>query len=362
MWSLRIRRADGKRQRVELGSVSELRSEAAARRAGDAWLSRNQPGQLQAGEPIGFADYAEAFLDQHAALYRASTRRHYATIVRRHLVPEFGGMPLWRIGVAEIREVLARRRTAGLRRSTLQGIRAVLLQLLRQARIDGYDAQEIAPLLVRLPREDIAEREQRHITAGELDQILEASPMPWRAVWAVMGLAGLRISEALGLAWPDIDLGAAPLLRIRQGASGGQLLPLKTRTSRADLPIDARLKQILCEYLFTYRPNKAGLLFATRTGRPMAAEDIRRRQWKPLLQRLGIAHAGFHALRHGLPRRLFAAGCSAAVVRQLMRHGSLAITERYTHTTAEDLRAAINAAHPRPTVTQVTHAAQENKP
>lgn len=333
------------RPRIKLGAAHELRSEAEARRAADAWLSRNQPWQHQTGQRIGFADYAERFLEQHAANFRSSSRRHYEAVIRRHLVRELGGLPLWAIGAEDIRNALSRRRSTGLGLGTLQGIRSVLLQILRKARAEGFDVQPIDPVLVRLPRAEVAERDQRFISAEELGRVLAASAWPWRALWAVMGLAGLRISEALGLTWDRlVTEGEAPLLRVRQGASGGRLLPLKTKTSRADLPLDPDLARLLRDYRNSWRPNPGGLLFATRSGRPMSANDIRRRQWLPLLKHLGMAHAGFHALRHGLPRRQFAAGMSAQVVQKLMRHGSLAITERYLHSTAEDLRAAMESA------------------
>jgi integrase len=356
------------RTRIELGSDVEIRSKSDARRAADGWLGRNQPYQLQRGESIGFAAYAEQFLEKHAALFRRSSRRSFRVRLRNHLVPELGAMPLWRISPAVIREILARRRATGLRRSTLGGIRAVLLQVLRQARRDGYDVQQIEPWLVRLPAEDIAEREQRFIGAAELDQILAASENPWRALWAVMGLAGLRISEALGLSWRHIEFEGSPVIRVRQGASGGELLPLKTKTSRADLPADPRLVAILREYRAVWQPNDAELLFATRTGQPLDYSDVRRYRLKPLLKRLGLPPAGFHAFRHGLPRRLFAAGHSAQVVKALMRHSNLKTTETYSHHTTEDLRAAMNAgyerkaAHPCPTVPQPEHTALENKP
>lgn len=354
------------RRRHYLGSTNDIRSEADARRAADAWLGRNQPWQLQHGESIGFAAYVEQFLEQHAALFRKASRRNYRTRLHKHLVPQFGGMPLWRISPAEIRPVLARLRAKGLRRSTLRGIRSTLLQVLRQARIDGYDAQEIERWLVKLPEEDIAEREQRFISEAELEQILAGSDFPWRALWAVLGLAGLRISEALGLTWQHVDLGDAPMLHIRQGAADGQLLPLKTKTSRADLPMDPRLAKILTAYSGVWRPNAAGLLFATSTGRPKSYRDVRLYQLLPLLKRLGLPPAGFHAFRHGLPRRLFAAGCSASVVQRLLRHGSMRMTENYTHATAEDLRAAINsAANGRiraPNGPHGNHAAQEIQP
>jgi integrase len=358
-----------RRVRIELGSATELRSEAAARRAADAWLSRNAPEQLADGNSIGFAKFAEQFLSERASLFRRSTQRNFTTVIRKQLIPELGNLPLWRVGPAEIRAAFARRRAAGLAHTSLMHIRAVLLQLLRQARADGLDAQQIDTTLVRLPREDAAEREQRHISTEELEQILSAAVMPYRALYAVMGLAGLRISEAVGLAWSHLDLDTtAPLVRVRQGASGGELLQLKTKTSRADLPLDPRLAEMLRDYRAIWQPNDAGLLFAGRSGKPRLEGDIRRRHWNPLLKRLGLPHAGFHALRHGLPRRLFANGASAAVVQKLMRHGSLQMTERYTHSTAEDLRAAINrnqrssSQQSGPTVTQLPHAVQENKP
>jgi integrase len=233
-------------------------------------------------------------------------------------------------------------------------VRSILLQILRRARADGLDVRQIDRALVRLPREEVARREPRHITAEQLLRIIEASPSPWRELFALQGLAGLRISEALGLRWDDLDLthGSA-VMRVRQGAQGRELRPLKTATSRADVPLSDDLAGMLRVYQATWRPNDRQLLFATRTGMPIDAGYARRRHWQPLLQRLGIPSCGFHALRHGLPRRLFTAGVSANMVKALMRHGSLAVTERYSHHAAEDLRAAIHrVAQPRPAVTQ----------
>ena len=52
----------------------------------------------------------------------------------------------------------------------------------------------------------------------------------------------------------------------------------------------------------------------------------------------------FEADLHGLPRRLFAVGVGADVVMRLMRHSSLQMTQRYTHTDSLDLRRAADAA------------------
>ena len=131
---------------------------------------------------------------------------------------------------------------------------------------------------------------------------------------------------------------------MRQSAARGVLLPLKTRASQAALPIPPPLVMILQEHRARWASNPLGLLFAGRTGNPLNADAVRRRQWHPLLERLGIAHAGLHAPRHGLPRRLLDAGASAEVVRRMMRHADLKTTQSYSHAEAHDLRAAIDAA------------------
>jgi integrase len=333
-WYLRIRleevdAATGelkrREQRIPLGDTTQIRSEAAARREADAWLARRHPEKVSTGEQIMAGEYFERFLRLHVATLRRGTRKHHRKLIRNHLSPHFGSLPLARIGAAEIQGLIAHLVGKRLQRSTIKGIRAQVLQILTHARLNGFDAQQIDTKLVRVPMQDVAEREKRSIAPEELDRILAASDMPWRALWAILGYLGLRVSEALALTWKHLDIDSTePLASIRQSTSHGEIFPLKTKTSRADLPLPAEL--------------------ATRTGTPRRAEDVRQRQLLPLLTRQGIPHAGFHAYRHGLPRQLFAAGCSASVVQQLMRHSSLRMTEIYTHTKASDLRAAQIAA------------------
>lgn len=332
------------RRRIDLGDATEIRSDAAARRAADAWIARRYPEQLSTGEQIRTGAYLQRFLKLDVALYRRQTRRTYAMRIRNDIEPSLGSLMLSRVGTGEIKQLITTLAAKGRARGTIMLSRAILLQALKQARADGFDAQAIDPRLVRVPRMDSAERERRQISPEELDRILAASSYPWKALYACMGYLGLRVSEALGLSWAQLNYqGPAPLASIRHSASDGALYPLKTATSRSDLPMPEELTAILAEYRPLWRANPQGLLFATRSGRPVQAGYVRRFQWAPLLESLGLEPAGFHALRHGLTRRLFRAGCSAQVVKQMMRHSTLAMTQRYTHDSAEDLRAAISA-------------------
>lgn len=327
--------------RIPLGQKSELRTRAQARVAADEYLAMLQPELLAPGRPLLAVQYLERFLAVHVPLMRPTSRLKYRTVIRTYLVPELAGDRLVDVDTACLRQVVASL-SARLARSTVASVRGILLQILRQAKRDGFAARIIDPRDVRLPKTEL-ERERRNIRTDELEQILAASEFPRRALWAVMGYAGLRIGEALGLTVADVDL-QARLLHVRRAAIAGELAPLKTKTSRAAVPMIPQLENLLREYMSTgvYTGEVSQLLFSTRRGTPLAADYVRRHWLQPLLNSLCLPKAGCHAFRHGLPQRLAAAGVSPNVIRQVMRHANLAMTEAYLHTTAADVRRALD--------------------
>lgn len=332
-------------RRTRIGSTSEFRSRITARAAADEWLARLNPDELAPGPELLAVEYFEDFIRTRLPLMRKSSQRRYRWIIRTRLTPEFRGKRLHEINAAAIRGMIARL-APQLARATIASVRATLLQILRAAIGDGYGACRISPRDVPLPRTSSAERSIRSIGDAELERILEASAWPWRALWAVMGFAGLRVGEALGLEWQHVDL-ERRVLKLRQNAVGGELLALKTKTSRADLSLFDRLVEILTEYRQHWQPNGAGLLFATAKGTPLASDDVRRRHLHPLLRHLGLPAAGCHGFRHGFPARLDALGLSPASIQKLMRHTALAMTDRYLHKGSDEFHAAIAQANAR---------------
>lgn len=330
-----------KRTRERLGAKKELRTHRAARAAADEYLALLAPESVVPGRPLLAVQYFEQFLKIHVVLMRPSSRLKYRTVIRIYLIPECQHLRLIEIDSAAMRRMIAKL-SERLARATVASVRGILLQVLRQARRDGFAARIIDPRDVRLPKTAI-EQDRRNIRPDELDRIIEASDYPWKALWAVMGYAGLRVGEALGLAWRHVDY-EHRFLAIRQAAVRGELAPLKTKTSRADVPILPQLEEILHAYQRRWQPNDAGLLFATRKGSPYASDDVRRRRLQPLLNALTLPKAGCHAFRHGLPQRLAMAGVSPNVIRQVMRHGTLAMTEQYLHTTWDDVLRSLDAA------------------
>jgi integrase len=60
-------------------------------------------------------------------------------------------------------------------------------------------------------------RERRSLNREELTRLLEEIPSDYQALFALLASTGLRISEAIGLRWCDLDLDTSPpSLRVRQ--------------------------------------------------------------------------------------------------------------------------------------------------
>src|SRR5262249_39354728 len=71
----------------------------------------------------------------------------------------------------------------------------------------------------------------------------------WAAFIALGLYAGLRIGEALGLVWKDVDLDVG-VLRVRQqrDVKTGELRDLKTEASGREIPVSSGLRRALVEW------------------------------------------------------------------------------------------------------------------
>jgi len=131
--------------------------------------------------------------------------------------------------------------------------------------------------LVSPPR--AARREMTALSGDQLRQLLRSTTgSPWHPIWVLLGTSGLRLGEALGLHWRDIDLGGRRLaVRCalqRQRGRGLVLVPPKTPRSRrticlSDLAVSALTEQRQRQedrQWIAKRWTDSGLVFTNRTG------------------------------------------------------------------------------------------------
>jgi len=155
-------------------------------------------------------------------------------------------------------------------------------------------------------------------------------------------LAGLRASELRGLRWEDIDFKRGEL-HVRQRADRyGVIGQPKSRAGTRTVPLGPMLTNVLRAWRLA--STSTGLVFPTRTGKPLDHSNLLRRMFGPVQVAAGIVTAGskpkysFHALRH-----FYASWCinrrvdgglelPLKMVSTRLGHASIQITaDRYGH-------------------------------
>lgn len=134
---------------------------------------------------------------------------------------------------------------------------------------------------------------------------------------------GLRLGEACALRWPDVDW------------SGGFATLQHTKVGeRQHVPLSAEALAILRGL----GPGN-GYIFAWKDGTPWTTNFVGC-AFARAVRRVGIPDLRAHDLRHTFACRKLRAGVDLYTVSKLLRHASVAMSERYVHLTRGDLKAA----------------------
>jgi len=289
------------------------------------------------------AQYMERWLEDSARGDLGHRAYHnYKLQIRRHISPAFGRLKPSKLTAAHIQSLYAAKLRDGLKPSSVRYIHAVLHRALEQAvrfnLIPFNPASRVDPPKIR--QEEItpldAEQARRFLHAARGDR--------FKALYVLSLTTGLRMGEALGLRWSDVDLDAGTLRvnrqvqRMREG--GGLVFSEPKNASRrtVDLPqraveaLRSHRKQQAEEKLRAADYGDAGLVFATGKGTPLDAQNIINRFFKPLLTRAELPDIRWHDLRHTYATLLLARGTHPTYVQKSLGHASVQLTlDRYSH-------------------------------
>jgi integrase len=155
---------------------------------------------------------------------------------------------------------------------------------------------------------------------------------------------GMRQGELLALRWVDVDLDQGVVqirASLRRTAAGLTIGAPKTSRSRRKVVLSAGTVEALRRHRDrqdTERANavrvwhELGLVFPNTVGRPIEAQNLLQREFRPLLERAGLPPITFHALRHTAASLLLVRGEHPKVVQELLGHSDVGVTmNRYSH-------------------------------
>lgn len=275
-----------------------------------------------------------------------TTIRQHEMIVRVHLDPALGRRLLTQLSPADVDAYLASKR---LDAQTKRHHRSTLRLALNYAMREGYVTRNVAALS-KAPRLD--RRERTVLTSEQVGRVIEEArdERLW-PLWVLIATTGVRVSEALGLVWSDVDGDVLHVRRQLARINGKwQRVELKTRKSRRDIPLMAQALEALQVQRFRQDAERTQArvprpidtyVFTTTKGHPIQSTSILP-PWYRLLARMGLPRVTTHDLRHSAATIMFAAGVPLEVIADLLGHSTSRVTaDLYRHRVPELQRDAI---------------------
>jgi integrase len=325
--------SQGKRKRRTIFGESKLAVQnKLAKIAGEVAHRRDiEPQRVKLGE------YLDRWLQDAAkSRVRESTYINYEGVIRNHIKPHLGGVPLAKLTAFQIHGLYSALDKAGKSAETIRLTHSVLHRALKQAVRWRLLPFNLAADVDR-PRGDKAEISP--LTAAQAGALLKAARgNRLEALYVLAVTTGMRLGELLGLQWADVDLaGKAIMVQHSLQEIKGRLSLTEPKTARSRRRID--LPQVAVDAL--NRRRKLSLkeslaacewVFPNASGGPWRRTHFHAQQFKPLLKRAELPDMRFHDLRHTSATLLLSQGVHPKVVQERLGHSQISVTlDTYSH-------------------------------
>lgn len=317
----------GRTRREVLGKLREAR-----------WaLKRGLPVSTR---KLTLAAFLERWLEMVRSRVRASTYENYELNARRANT-ELGEVPLKSLSPALIQATYKHLLRRGLKPYSVLQVHRLLHRSMSHAFHLGLVTRN-PTLLVLPPRPQ--RRPTTALSAQQLLLLLDRTRGDrLYPLWVVLSSTGLRIGEALGLRWQDVDLDRGRIsvrqaLQRRRGA-GLVFVEPKTAASRravelTQLGLEALRAQgtrQAISRLFTPGWQDSGLVFTSLLGAPMQPHQANVELTRALGV-LNLPHLRVHDLRHTAASVMLQAGIHPKVVQEMLGHKTIVTTlDTYSH-------------------------------
>jgi integrase len=316
-----------------------------SRTQAEAWIATQQLEHSQLTNPVTedrVADYLRWWLAVEAPKGKPGRRplarttlAHYQVVVEHHLIPELGHRKVGQLTVRELDDFASHKLAAGYAPATVNRMR----ETLRSALSTAVRQDRLIRNVARYGGGVAAARPPVHrFTDHELALLLKAArDEHFRPILLLLGRTGLRIGEACGLRWRDLNLTSAPprLTVVWQLDRWGELVHPKTATSRRTIPLRAEVAAELETWRQRQQQRAAdgsnnvhGLVFTTRNGRPVDQRNVRR-AFHRARTAAGMDHGSLKTFRSTVATQLAEAGLHPSKTQAFLGHAHVTTTLTY---------------------------------
>lgn len=294
-----------------------LRTEYAKRGSLDDRLGREPQGEK---ETPTFGAFSQRWMHDYVTRRNKwSEQRTKQSILRCHLVPFFGRLRLDSIKVTVIEEFTRLQQAKHLSAKTINNHLIVLGKCLRKAR--DWELLDRVPPIEHL---SAAPPETDYLTEGEIERLVAATEAgKWRTAVLLAARTGLRLGEIAGLQWDCVDFDTRRVV-VKRNLVRGHLGSTKSNRERS-----VRLTRDAADALSAL-PRQGPFVFCGARG-ALLRDDSARKPLHAACARAGLRRIGWHTLRHSFASELARRGTPLFVIKELLGHATIDVTQRYTH-------------------------------
>lgn len=303
-------------------------------------------------------DFLDKWLCTEAkARCRPVELRARESIVKVHLKPRLGHVPLAKLAPATIRDYFAGLNMRGAPH-VFKVLRAALNHAVRMDLILANPCDRVTPPRPAEFRPTLWTVEE---TVRFLAVVRDMRPGLY-PLFLTEVTTGLRLGEILALTWRSIDLDAR-VLRVTQDLErpkGGGFAFAEVKSAKSRRPVrlavevieelrafrrrqfEERLKRGLCAKNGTCRDQHCplwhdhDLAFCQANGKPLHGHNLTRRTMRVIMERAAVPRIRFHDLRHIHGTLLADSGVNLKVIQERLGHSTETFTlARYIHATPD---------------------------
>jgi integrase len=180
-----------------------------------------------------------------------AAKSHLKTYIRNHL-----GKVLLHELSPQIQQNFVTLLSQRVSRKTVLNVLGTLSSMMRTAKSWGYCTRAVTTSELALPSDQIR-KQTRFFNWEEARKIITIASEPYRTMFAIAAMSGLRVGEIVGLQKADLDLDRR-IIQVQRSAWYGRIQTVKSKASRAPVAMAEALATLLKEYLATWQTNSEG--------------------------------------------------------------------------------------------------------
>ncbi len=263
------------------------------------------------------------------------TYAKYCHLMNRHILPELGDYHLDELSTRVLQQFVNKLRDDGFASATIHGMISLLkLSLIKAVELEIVDKEYTTylsrPKIQTKRVECFSIQEQRKIE--NYASILER-PKYFGILLSLY--TGMRLGELLALEWSDIDI-RKNIIKVTKSChdswkNHGYVKVIDTPKTSNSVRIIPMPKALIPYFKIMRRQAVTKFVIPGRT--PYGAEvRTYQRFFESMLREIGVAHKGFHSLRHTFATRALECGMDVKTLSEILGHASPMITlNRYAH-------------------------------